>query len=78
MAGKLAAALVLAATAIPVMVIAADSRSRLRTAPSRGELAGTGSSGTLADWCWRAAHLRALPSKGLGGAAHTRRYWPNL
>ena len=65
-AGLLAAALVLAATAIPVIVIAADSRSRRRTAPGRGELAAS-----LANILGGAADLHAFGAEATGVAQVT-------
>jgi ATP-binding cassette subfamily C protein CydC len=60
-AGVLAAALVLAATLIPVVVVAADSRSRRRTAPSRGELAAS-----FANMLSGAADLNAFGAEATG------------
>ena len=60
-AGLLAAALVLAGTAIPVIVVAADSRSRQRTAPGRGELAAS-----FANMLSGAADLHAFGAEATG------------
>lgn len=60
-AGVLAAALLLAGTAIPVIVVAADSRSRRRTAPGRGELAAS-----LANMLSGAADLHAFGAEATG------------
>ena len=65
-AGLLAAALVLAGTAIPVIVVAADSRSRRRAAPGRGELAAS-----LANMLGGAADLHAFGAEETGVARVT-------
>jgi len=60
-AGLLAAALLLAGTAIPLIVVVADSRSRRRTAPGRGELAAS-----LANVLGGAADLHAFGAEATG------------
>ncbi len=63
-AGVLAAALALAATAIPAIVVSADSRSRRRTAPARGELAAS-----FANMLSGAADLHAFGAEATGLAS---------
>jgi ATP-binding cassette, subfamily C, bacterial CydC len=65
-AGVLAAALVLAATAVPVIVLAVDGRSRRRSAPARGELAAS-----LANMLSGAADLHAFGAAATGLASVT-------